>query len=312
MTMTVDHASDKSQGRSITLGGVIPPMMSPLDQQGQPDAAGIAGLVEHILRGGCSGLFVLGGFGEGAWLTTSQRGEVLKCAVAAVAGRVPVLAGVMFPGTAAACEAARQAEAEGADVLVAGSPYYFAVAGADQERHIETILNACSLPLMLYNIPQCTHNIILPETAASLARNPRVIGIKDSADDTEAFERFLAIRDDQPGFRVLQGGGRMLSETPPPVGDGLVPGLANIAPHLFVALFEAAKAGDMEKATRLQKQAVDLARVEKFGHFLTGAKVAIAALGFGCGAPALPLAMPDAATQRAIAEIALRHQLVHA
>jgi dihydrodipicolinate synthase/N-acetylneuraminate lyase len=310
--MSVDGSADTSHDRSITLCGVIPPMISPLDQQGQPDVAGIAGLVEHILRGGCSGLFVLGGFGEGAWLTTSQRGAVIKFAVAAVAGRVPVLAGVMLPGTGAACEAARQAEAEGADALVAGSPYYFGVAGVDQERHIETILDSCSLPLMLYNIPQCTHNIILPETVASLARNPRVIGIKDSAEDAEAFQKFLAIKTEQPNFKVLQGGGRMVTETPPPVGDGLVPGLANIAPRIFVALFEAAKAGNMEQVARLQAEALDLARIEKFGHFLTGAKVAIAALGFGSGTPALPLALPDTATQRAIAEIALRHQEVHA
>jgi 4-hydroxy-tetrahydrodipicolinate synthase len=265
-------------------------------------------LVEHIIRGRCSGLFILGGFGEGAWLTTSQRGAVLKAAVAATAGRIPVLAGVMFPGTGAACEAARQAEAEGADVVVAGSPYYFGVGAADQQRHIEAILSACALPLMLYNIPQCTHNPILPETAARMARDPRVIGIKDSAEDSEAFQHFLAIKLEQPCFKVLQGSGKMLSETPPPVGDGLVPGLANIAPHLFVALFEAAKAGDAEKVARLQEQGRDLARVEKFGHFLTGAKLAIAALGFGSGAPALPLAMPDTATQRAITEIVWRHQ----
>lgn len=102
----------------------------------------------------------------------------------------------------------------------------------------------------------------------------------------------------------------MLSETPPPVGDGLVPGLANIAPHLFVALFEAAKAGDVAKVTRLQEQGKDLAQIEKFGHFLTGAHLAIAALGFGSGMPALPLAKPDVNTQRAIAEIVLRHQAV--
>ena len=96
------------------------------------------------------------------------------------------------------------------------------------------------------------------------------------------------------------------------LNTALLPGLANIAPRIFVALFEAAKAGNMELVARLQTQALDLAQIEKLGHFLTGAKVAIAALGFGSGMPALPLALPDAATQRAITEIVLRHQLVHA
>jgi len=97
MSMAADGFAPTRDQESILLGGVIPPMISPLDEQGEPDAAAIHGLVEHILRGGCTGLFVLGGFGEGAWLTTSQRGAVLKAAIAATAGRVPVLAGVMFP-----------------------------------------------------------------------------------------------------------------------------------------------------------------------------------------------------------------------
>ncbi len=308
--MAANGAAAKKDGGSITLGGVIPPMISPLDELREPDAQAIHGLVDHILRGGCQGLFVLGGFGEGAWLTGSQRGAVLKAAVAATAGRVPVLAGVMLPGTGAACEAAKQAEAEGADVLVAGSPYYFGVAGDDQRRHIETILSTCSLPIVLYNIPQCTHNAILPETVALLARDSRVIGVKDSAADPEAFQRLLAIKDERPSFRVLQGSGLMITETPPPVGDGLVAGLANIAPHLFVDLFEATKAGDLEKVIHLQEQARHLAQLEQFGHFLLGVKLAIAALGFGSGTPALPLTRPDAATQRAVAAIVSRHQLV--
>src|SRR5581483_4229357 len=92
------------------LSGVVPPLISPLDESGEPDAAAMAKLVEHALAGGCTGLFVLGGCGEGAWLTTSQRGAVIRAAVRAAAGRVPLLVGCMLPATGAAAEAARQAE----------------------------------------------------------------------------------------------------------------------------------------------------------------------------------------------------------
>jgi 4-hydroxy-tetrahydrodipicolinate synthase len=109
----------------------------------------MARLVEHGLAGGVSGLFVLGGCGEGAWLTASQRGAVIRGAARAAGGRVPVLAGVMFPGTAAAVEAARQAADEGADAIVVGSPYYFPVDDAAQRRHVETVLGASRLPGLL-------------------------------------------------------------------------------------------------------------------------------------------------------------------
>jgi 4-hydroxy-tetrahydrodipicolinate synthase len=312
MTTTQSDTTTARQRGSLSLGGVIPPMMSLLDEQGLTDTHGTARLVEHILGGGCSGLFILGGYGEGAWLTTTQRGATVRATVAAAQGRVPVLVGVMLPATWAACEAARQAEAEGADAIVAGSPYYFGVDSAAQRRHIEALLAACSLPLMLYNIPQCTHNLIAPETAAALARDPRVIGIKDSAEDKAAFRRFLEIREQRPAFRVLQGSGKLMAEASPLVGDGLVPGLANIAPHLYVTLFAAAKAGDAATIARTQEQLKDLATLEQFGYPIAAAKVALAALGFGSGTPALPFVKPDDAAQRAIAAIALRHQPVHA
>ena len=76
------------------LSGVVPPLISPLDAAGQPDGAAMARLVEHGLAGGVSGFFVLGGCGEGAWLTPSQRSAVIRTTVAAARGRAPVLAGV--------------------------------------------------------------------------------------------------------------------------------------------------------------------------------------------------------------------------
>jgi len=88
------------------LHGIIPPLISPLDDTGAPDADAMAALVDHVVGGGCSGLFMLGGCGEGAWLTSAQRGTVVRAAVRAAVGRVPVLAGVMLPATGPAVEAA--------------------------------------------------------------------------------------------------------------------------------------------------------------------------------------------------------------
>jgi len=90
-------------------------MISPLTTSGDPDVAAIDLLVEHVLGGGCSGLFVLGGCGEGAWLTGAQRRAVVRATVHAAAGRVPVLVGVMLPATGPSIEAARQAADDGAD-----------------------------------------------------------------------------------------------------------------------------------------------------------------------------------------------------
>lgn len=294
------------------LTGVVPPLISPLDASGEPDATATAALVEHVLAGGASGLFVLGGCGEGAWLTHAQRGAVIRATVGAARGRAPVLAGVMLPATRAAAEAARQAADEGADAVVVGSPYYFDVDAAAQQRHVEAVLDATHLPGLLYNIPQCTHHTLAPPTVAALARDGRVLGIKDSAGDFGAFLRFVAVARERPAFRVLQGYEALAAASLLHGGHGLVPGLANVAPALFVALRGAAARGDAATCRRLQDEIEDLAALHAAGHWLPALKAACAALGIGTGRPAAPLVPVDDDRRAAIAAVLTRHGLLPA
>ncbi|HEV8310656.1 MAG TPA: dihydrodipicolinate synthase family protein [Methylomirabilota bacterium] len=285
------------------LSGVIPPLISPLAASGDPDAAAMGRLVQHVLAGGASGLFVLGGCGEGAWLTTAQRGAVVRAAHRAAAGRVPVLVGVMLPATGPAAEAARQAAGEGADAIVLGSPYYFPVDAATQRRHVEAVMAATSLPALLYNIPQSTHHTLAPDTVAALAREPRVLGIKDSAGDFETFLVLLAVKRARSDFRVLQGNESLAAASLLQGADGLVPGLANVAPALFVALRAAAARGDAVACRSLQAEIAELVAVYRQGPWLAALKAACALLGIGNGLPAAPLAAADEAQRRALAPL---------
>ena len=291
------------------LTGIVPPTISPLDPGREVDEGAIDVLVEHVLQGGCSGLFVLGGCGEGAWLTPRQRGVVVRAFARAAAGRVPVLAGVMLPATAPATEAARQAAAEGADAVVVGSPYYFGVDGTAQRRHVETVIEAADRPALLYNIPQCTNQVLAPALVSDLARDSRVLGIKDSAGDFVAFQAFLAVKATRADFRVLQGHEHLVAASLRLGGDGLVPGLANVTPRLMVDLRAAAARGDGAACTRLQGAILDLCAIHEIGHWLPALKAACAMVGIGSGVPALPLVPATEAERRAIAAVLRRQGL---
>ena len=263
--------------------------------------------MEHVLQGGCSGLFVLGGCGEGAWLPSRQRGTVVRAFVRAAAGRVPVLAGVMLPATGPAVEAARQAAAEGADAVVVGSPYYFGVDGTAQRRHIETVIEAADRPALLYNIPQCTHQVLAPALVADLARDSRVLGIKDSAGDFVAFQAFLAVKAARPDFRVLQGHEHLVAASLRLGGDGLVPGLANVTPALMVELQGGGGARRRAPHAPGSRRAIlDLCAIHEIGHWLPALKAACAMIGIGSGVPALPLVPSTETERRAIAAVLAR------
>lgn len=291
------------------LTGVVPPVISPLDRAGRLDEPGVDALVEHVLGAGCSGLFVLGGCGEGAWLPAGHRAAVVRAFARAAAGRVPVLAGVMLPATGPAVEAAQQAAGEGADAVIVGSPYYFDVDGGAQRRHIETVMGAVALPALLYNIPQCTHHVLAPDVVAALARDPRVLGIKDSAGDFGAFQGYLAVKATRADFRVLQGNEHLAAASLLLGADGLVPGLANAAPALLVELRAAARRGDAAACRRLQAAVQDLGTLYDVGHWLPALKGACALLGIGAGFPSAPLGPAGEGDLRRIAAILARHGL---
>jgi len=293
----------------IALEGVIPPIITPLGSGGEIDLVALDKVIEHVLVGGCSGLFALGTTGEGAWLTAAQRRTVVCATVAASRGRVPVLAGILQPGAALAREAAQQAEADGADALVVGSPYYSSTEPDDQRRHVEAVLTAVDLPVMLYNIPSCTHHAILPDTAATLASEPRVIGIKDSAGDRDAFMNFLAIKRRHPHFHVLLGDGSLMVAEQPLPADGLVPGPANIVPHLYVALHKARVASDTTTWRRVATELLEIDRIIQLANPTRIIKAACGILGLGNGDPAPPHAPLDPLQQQAIAAVVRRYSL---
>lgn len=291
------------------LQGVIPPMISPLTEAGLVDEEAVGRVADYILEGGCSGLFVLGGTGEGAWLSTSQRVAIVTSSVRAAAGRAPVLVGLMLPGTAPVRDAAHQAADAGADALVVGSPYYFGVDAAAQRRHVEAVLSATPLPVLLYNIPQCTHTPLAREAVQALAAEPRILGVKDSWGELPYFQSLLTIKHSQPSFRVLQGNEHAAMASMLLGADGLIPGLGNIAPRVMVALVNAARQKDLVACQRLHSEIVDLTGMyAKAG--IPGLYAACAFRGLIRNVPAEPWAPVEGPDASAIETILRKHDLL--
>lgn len=272
-----------SNGHSARLSGIVPPMITPLNEAGDVDESAVNRLIEFMIQGGVGGIFVLGSSGESPWLTARQRQVLLRAAVDAVAGRVPLLVGALESGTSRTLEALYEAEDSGADIVVVGAPYYFQ---ADEHliiKHVEALAAQSKLPLMYYNIPSMTHNPLSAAGIKQLLGLDQLIGIKDSTGDTEQFQNLLQLKSVRPDFLVFQGAERQGAEALQAGADGVVPGLGNLAPAPFAALFAHAAAGEWAAAHRLQQQINQLWELHSVGYWLVCLKYAAAVLGFGSG-----------------------------
>ena len=259
-------------------------MITPLTSAGEVDVPATERLVSHLVGAGASGVFVLGSSGEGPWLSAAKQRQVVEAAVRVAGGRIPILVGVLEPSTERVLGGLEVAQEAGADAVVVTAPYYFSADDAAVFRHLSTAARASALPTVLYNIPQMTHNALSVAVARELLALDNVVAIKDSAGDFEGFSELLRLKEERPGFSVLQGTEKMAGEALLAGADGIVPGLANIAPELFVRMVACAATGDRDAVKQLQGQALVLWELHTYGLWLACLKYAASVKGFGSGA----------------------------
>src|SRR2546427_7422671 len=105
------------------LKGIVPPLVTPLRDRDELDVPGLERLIEHILSGGVSGLFILGTTGEGPSLSYRLRRELIERVCKQVNHRVPVLVGITDTAFVESVNVGRCAADFGADALVVAPPY---------------------------------------------------------------------------------------------------------------------------------------------------------------------------------------------
>jgi 4-hydroxy-tetrahydrodipicolinate synthase len=250
------------------LEGVIPAPLVPFTEKGVIDLGLLEKQLDYLVTAGADGLFINGTTGEGAYLTTGEKVEVLKTARRVVAGRAFLAAACIQPSTHQVLEELEAVIRLEPDFIVAVAPYYYAVPQDGVRAHFRAIARRSPVPLILYNIPQCTHNPIALDTVLELAREENIAGIKDSSGDFVGFCRGLAAEVPR-GFSWIMGedyldGPAMLSGA-----HGIVTGLSNVWAEYHVGLVRAAQKGDREAVWKNHRLIHQLYGI----HRVTGGKV---------------------------------------
>ena len=122
--------------------GVVPPVVTPLTADGALDVVSFERSINRMIDAGVDGLFVLGSSGEVVFSDDARRREVIENAVRIVAGRVPVMVGIIDMTTKRCIEHARVAQELGADAIVATAPFYAILGPKEIKRHFRLIHEA--------------------------------------------------------------------------------------------------------------------------------------------------------------------------
>ena len=232
--------------------GSIVAIVSPMHDDGSLDFDAYRRLIDWHVAEGTNAIVAVGTTGESPTVDQQEHGELIRVAVDAVRGRVPVIAGTGGNSTAEAIELTRHAKAVGADATLQVVPYYNKPTQEGLYRHFRTIAETVDLPMILYNVPGRTVADLATDTTMRLSEVPGIVGLKDATGDAARAADLL--RRLPTNFALYSGNDDSALALMLLGGHGVISVTANVAPKLMSEMCRAALSGDLARARQLNAQ----------------------------------------------------------
>jgi 4-hydroxy-tetrahydrodipicolinate synthase len=224
-------------------GRVLTAMATAFREDGSLDLDGTARIAAHLVDNGNDGVVVSGTTGESATTSVEEDGQIVAAVKDAVGDRATVVAGVGTNDTRHSVELARQAEKAGADGVLLVTPYYNKPSQPGVLNHFRQVVEANSLPVMLYDVPGRTGTTISMEVYEAAAAWDRVVAVKDAVGD---FARGIHLQ--QLGYAVYSGDDIANLAWLAHGAAGFVSVVGHAAGKQFSAMADAFLAGDHAQA----------------------------------------------------------------
>lgn len=239
----------------MRMHGVFTALPTPF-RGGGVDLAAFQARCEQQVAAGVHGLVPCGTTGETPTLSDDEWRDLIRVAVAAAGGRIPVVAGCGTNDTAASVRRVQVARDLGADAALIVLPYYNKPPPDGLRAHVRACASA-GLPSVVYHVPGRTGQRVAPALLAELAAVPGVAAVKEATGDMEYANDLFATGVGTPMF---SGDDATILPFVVLGGVGVISVLSNVAPRGTVALVEAAQRGRLEEARRLHFRYLPLTR----------------------------------------------------
>jgi 4-hydroxy-tetrahydrodipicolinate synthase len=283
--------------------GIFPALVTPFTDDGKNlDEERLRILVNHCIEQGVHGVVPCGTTGEFVNLSTEEKKRVIKTVIDEVNGRVPVIAGTGASGTRETVEMTKYAKDAGATAALIVTPFYLKPADRGIYEHYNTIATEVDLPIILYNIPQCTGLPLPWQMVEDLAQVPNIVAVKDSSGQLSFILAVLEkVRDK---INVLCGHDEVVIAALAAGCSGAILASANVIPDVWVQIYNHIKNGELQKARELQYKVQKIARIIA-GSGAVGTKAALNMMKIKVGPVRMPLSVGGELTYESREELRL-------
>jgi len=286
--------------KSLNLTGLLLPVTTPFKVDEEIDLEGLTTNIQRWNGSGVIGYVALGSTGERANLDEREYLQALETARRATPETLTFIAGAGQQSTRGTVSEVERAAASGVDAVLVITPSFYrsAITQAALIDYYNAVADAAKIPVLLYSMPDLTGIAIEPETAARLCQHPNIIGMKDSSNDVERFNRTVQLVDQD--FAMMIGNGTVFAGALRAGARGGILAVGCCAPEICLEIFRAIQANETDRATQLQDRLTPLARAVTKTYGIGGLKTAMEMKGYVGGSVRAPLRRPN---EEAVAEI---------
>ena len=248
----MSRKTSSSRAKSIYRGTGVA-VFTPFKNDGSIDFPALTKVIEHIIKGKCEYIVVMGTTGESPALSKDEKKQVLQHALRTINGRVPVVYGIGGNNTSEVVQQRITTDLVGVSGILSVSPYYNKPNQRGLYEHYKEVAEASPLPVILYNVPGRTAMNVTAETTLRLAHDfPRIAAIKEASGNLEQIMAILNGRPDD--FLVISGDDLLTLPMIACGADGVISVVANAYPKQFSEMVRRCLAGDFNAAQPLHYQ----------------------------------------------------------
>lgn len=274
----------------IAWKGIYPALTTKFTANDELDLPAFEKNLQFQLDCGVDGVILSGSLGEASVLTMEEKERLVRSAVAAVKGRVPVMLTISEGSTREALRQVAGATAWGAEGLMVLPPMRYAADHRETVTFFKTIADATDLPIMIYNNPIDYKTEVTPDMFEELLVCDNIQAVKESTRNVSNVTRLINRFGSR--LKVLTGVDPIAMESLLMGADGWVAGLVCAFPAETVAVYRLVKAGRIEEALAIYRWFLPLLELDLHSKLVQYIKLAEVQVGIGTEyvrAPRLPL-----------------------
>lgn len=263
--------------KTATFHGAICPSITPFNSAGKIDFTALEKHFSRLTDSAINGILLMGTIGEFVTMSIEERLSLIK--EARKMSDLPIIAHV---STTVIDDMLRLADAafdNGYEAVMALPHYYYAQTTNQLFSYYEYLDAQFKGNWLIYNFPARTGCDVDAELVAKLiAKFPKFVGIKDTVDCASHTRAIVhAAKPLREDFSVLAGFDEYFIPNLMNGGAGVLSGLNNVVPELFVQIYQAYHQGNMTEVTSLYEEIGRLSHIYTVGDdFVTTIKTTVA------------------------------------